>query len=77
MDTIEEKLAEFRKVLLDEESGIEEILMQIKYLFEDDKDVSNAISESLYTYYVMWSCAIKLCRVKDLIDEEFDRESEE
>ena len=78
MDTIEVKLAEFRNMLLDKDYplGIDEILGQIEYLFEDDKEVSKVIDEYIDGYYKMWSCAEKFYKVKDLVDEEFYSESE-
>lgn len=79
MDTIEQKLAEFRNMLLDKDYplGIDEILGQIEYLYEDDKEVGKVIGEYIDDYYKMWSCAEKFYKVKDLVDEEFYSESEE
>jgi len=79
MDTIEQKLKDFREALLDKDYplGIDEILGQIEYLFEDDKEVSKVLTEYANDYYKMWSCAEKFYKVKDLIDEEFYSESED
>ena len=73
MDTVEEKLAKFRNMLLDKDYplGIDEILGQIEYLYEDDKEVSKVIGEYIDDYYKMWSCAQKFYGVKGLVDEEF------
>lgn len=73
MDTIEQKLAEFRNMLLDKDYplGIDEILGQIEYLYEDDKEVGKVIGDYIDDYYKMWSCTEKFYRVKDLVDEEF------
>lgn len=79
MDTIEVKLAEFKNMLLDKDYplGIDEILGQIEYLYEDDKEVSKVIGEYIDDYYKMWSCASKFYGVKDLVDEEFYSEEGE
>ena len=79
MDIIEQKLKDFREALLDKDYplGIDEILGQIEYLFEDDKEVSKVIGDYVDDYYKMWSCTEKFYRVKDLIDEEFYSESED
>lgn len=73
MDTIEQKLKDFREALLDKDYplGIDEILGYVEYLYEDDKEVSKVIGECIDGYYKMWSCAVKFYKVKDLIDEEF------
>lgn len=78
MDTIQQKLAEFRNMLLDKDYplGIDEILGQIEYLYEDDKEISKVIDDYVDDYYKMWSCTEKFYRVKDLVDEEFYSESE-
>lgn len=79
MDTIEQKLKDFRKALLDKDYplGIDEILGQIEYLYEDDKEVSKVLSEYVDDYYKMWSCAQKFYGVKDLVDEEFYSEEDD
>ena len=78
-DSIEQKLKDFREALLDKDCplGIDEILGQIEYLFEDDKEVSKVIDDYVDDYYKMWSCTEKFYKVKDLIDEEFYSESED
>ena len=42
---MEDKLKEFREMLLDKDYplGIDEILGQVQYLFEDDKEVSHIV----------------------------------
>ena len=79
MDTIEQKLAEFKDMLLDKDYplGIEEILGQIEYLYEDDKEVSKVIDDYIDDYYKMWSCTEKFYKVKDLVDEQFYAISED
>ena len=79
MDTIEEKLKDFREALLDKDYpfGIDEILGQIEYLFEDDKEVSKVIGDYVDDYYKMWSCTEKFYKVKNLVDEEIYSESED
>ena len=80
MDTIEQKLKDFREALLDKDYplGIDEILVgYIEYLFEDDKEVSKVIGEYADDYNKMWSCAEKFYKVKDLVDEEFYSISED
>jgi hypothetical protein len=71
--TKENKLQEFKEALLDEDYplGIDEILGQIEYLYEDDKEVSKVIGDYIDDYYKMWSCAEKFYKVRDLVDEEF------
>lgn len=78
-ETIEQKLKYFRESLLDKDYplSIDEVLGQIEYLFEDDKEVSKAIDGYVDYYYKMWSCTEKFYKVKDLIDEQFYTESEE
>jgi hypothetical protein len=72
-DSIEQKLKDFREALLDKDYplGIDEILGQIEYLYEDDKEVSKVIGDYIDDYYKMWSCTEKFYRVKDLVDEQF------
>ena len=72
---MEDKLQEFKGMLLDEDYplGLDEILGQIEYLFEDDKDakdISRILSNYVDDYYEMWSCAEKFNKIKDLINEE-------
>lgn len=78
MENILEKLESFRKNIIDKDYplGIDEILGEIEYLFEDDKEVSEVIQSYADDYYKMWSCAEKFYKVKDLIDEEFYTEQE-
>lgn len=78
MNNYEEKLKEFREWLLDEDypMGLDEVLGQIEYLYEDDKEVSKVIHDYIDDYYKMWSCAEKFYKVKDLIDEEFYSQEE-
>ena len=73
MDTIEQKLKDFREALLDKDYplGMDEILGYVQYLFEDNKEIHKIINDYTDDYYKMWSCAEKFYRVKDLIDEEF------
>ena len=73
MDTIEQKLKDFREALLDKDYplGIDEILSEVIYLFEDDADVEEVMEDYIDDYYKMWSCTEKFYKVKDLVDEEF------
>lgn len=73
MDTIEQKLKDFREALLDKDYplGIDEILYEVIYLFEDDADVEKVIEDYIDDYYKMWSCTEKFYKVKDLIDKQF------
>lgn len=79
MDTIEQKLKDFREALLDKDYslGIDEILGQIEYLYEDDKEVSKVIDDYVDDYYKMCSCTQKFYKVKDLVDEQFYAISED
>ena len=79
MDSIEQKLKDFREALLDKDYplGIDEILGYVEYLYEDDKEASKVIDEYIDDYNKMWSCAEKFYKVKDLVDEEFYAISEE
>lgn len=78
MDTIEQKLKDFREALLDNDYplGIDEILCEVTYLFKNDADVEKVMENYIDDYYKMWSCTEKFYKVKDLIDEEFYSESE-
>lgn len=73
MEPIEEKLNKFRERLLDEDYplALDEILGEIQYLFEDDKEVFKVIDKYIDDFYVMFSCAEKFYKVKDLVDEQF------
>ena len=79
MDTIEQKLKDFREALLDKDYplGIDEILCEVIYLFEDDADVEEVIEDYMDDYYKMWSCTEKFYKVKDLVDEQFYAISED
>ena len=73
MELIEEKLNKFRERLLDKDYplALDEILGEIQYLFEDDKEVFKVIDKYIDDVYVMFSCAEKFYKVKDLVDEQF------
>ena len=73
MELIEEKLNKFRERLLDKDSplALDEILGEIQYLYEDDKEVFKVIDKYIDDVYVMFSCAEKFYKVKDLVDEQF------
>ena len=73
MEPIEEKLNKFREQLLDKDYplALDEILGEIQYLFEDDKEVFKVIDKYIDDIYVMFSCAEKFYKVKDLVDEQF------
>ena len=73
MEPIEEKLNNFRERLLDKDYplALDEILGEIQYLFEDDKEVFKVIDKYIDDVYVMFSCAEKFYKVKDLVDEQF------
>lgn len=73
-----DKVLELKKMLLDKDYplGLDEILGQIEYLYEDDKEVSKVIHTYIDDFYKMLSCAEKFYKVKDLIDEEFYSEDE-
>lgn len=79
MDTIEQKLKDFRESLLDKDYplGIDEILGYIEYLYEDDKEIKSVLHDYIDDYYKMWSCAEKFYKVKDLVDEQFYAISED
>ena len=70
---IEEKLNKFRERLLDKDYplALDEILGEIQYLYEDDKEVFKVIDKYIDDVYVMFSCAEKFYKVKDLVDEQF------
>ena len=73
MKPIEEKLNKFRERLLDKDYplALDEILGEVQYLFEDDKEVFKVIDKYIDDVYVMFSCAEKFYKVKDLVDEQF------
>ena len=73
MEPIEEKLNKFREQLLDKDYplALDEILGEIQYLYEDDKEVFKVIDKYIDDVYVMFSCAEKFYKVKDLVDEQF------
>ena len=73
MEPIEEKLNNFRERLLDKDYplALDEILGEIQYLYEDDKEVFKVIDKYIDDVYVMFSCAEKFYKVKDLVDEQF------
>ena len=73
MKPIEEKLNKFRERLLDKDYplALDEILGEVQYLFEDDKEVFKVIDKCIDDVYVMFSCAEKFYKVKDLVDEQF------
>lgn len=73
MEPIEEKLNKFREILLDKDYplALDEILGEIQYLFEDDKEVFKVMDKYIDDVYVMLSCAEKFYKVKDLVDEQF------
>ena len=78
-DSIEQKLKDFREALLDKDYplGIDEILSEVIYLFEDDADVEEVMEDYIDDYYKMWSCTEKFYKVKDLVDEQFYAISED
>ena len=73
MEPIEEKLNKFKERLLDKDYplALDEILGEIQYLYEDDKKVFKVIDKYIDDVYVMFSCAEKFYKVKDLVDEQF------
>ena len=73
MEPIEEKLNKCREQLLDKDYplALDEILGEIQYLYEDDKEVFKVIDKYIDDVYVMFSCAEKFYKVKDLVDEQF------
>ncbi len=79
METIENKLKELRNMLLNKDYplDIDEILGQIEYLFENDKEISKVIDGYVKNYYTMFYCAQKFYKVKDLVDEQFYSEEDE
>lgn len=70
---MENKLKEFREMLLDNDYplGIDEILGQIQYIFEDDKEIFKKMDSYMDDFTRMWNCAEKFYKVKDLVDEQF------
>ena len=79
METIEEKLQEFRKSLLDKDYplGIDEVLCEIENLFEDDADIEEVIEDYLDDFYTMRDYGEKFYKVKDLVNELFYAISED
>ena len=75
---METKLAQLRQMLLDKDYplGLDELLGQIEWLYEDDAEVSKVIQTYIDDFYKMFSCAQKFYKVKDLVDEEFYTEIE-
>ena len=75
---METKIAQFRQMLLDKDYplGLDELLGQIEWLYEDDAEVSKVIQTYIDDFYKMFSCAQKFYKVKDLVDEEFYTEIE-
>lgn len=75
---MENKLKEFREMLLDNDYplGIDEILGQIQYLFEDDKEIYKKMDSYMDDFTRMWCCAEKFYKVKGLVDEQFYSEEE-
>ena len=73
MEPTEEKLNKVRERLLDKDYplALDEILGEIQYLYEDDKKVFKVIDKYIDDVYVMFSCAEKFYKVKDLVDEQF------
>ena len=73
MEPIEEKLNKFREQLLDKDYplALDEILGEIQYLFEDDKEVFKVIDKYIDYVYAMFRGAEKFYKVKDLVDEQF------
>ena len=73
MEPIEEKLNKFRERLLDKDYplALDEILGERQYLYEDDKEVFKVLDKYIDDVYVMFSCAEKFYKVKDLVDEQF------
>ena len=70
---MEDKLKEFREMLLDKDYplGIDEILGQVQYLFEDDKEVFKILDTYIDDYTEMFYCVQKFYKVKELVDEQF------
>ena len=75
---MENKLKEFREMLLDNDYplGIDEILGQIQYLFEDDKEIYKKMDSYMDDFTRMWYCAEKFYKVKELVDQQFYSEEE-
>ena len=71
-----DKVLEFKNMLLDKDCplGIDEILKQIEFLFEDDKEISKVIDGYIEDYCTMFLYAQKFYKVKELVDEEFYNE---
>lgn len=70
---MENKLKEFREMLLDNDYplGIDEILGQIQYLFEDDKEIYKKMDSYIEDFSEIWFCAEKFYKVKELVDQQF------
>lgn len=75
---MENKLKEFREKLLDNDYplGIDEILGEIQYLFEDDKEIYKKMDSYIDGFNHMMFCAEKFYKVKGLVDEQFYSEEE-
>ena len=72
------KLEEFKQMLLDKDCplAIDEILGQVQYLFEDDKEIFKILDTYIDNYMKMFYCAQKFYKVKELVDEQFYAEVE-
>ena len=76
---LEEKLQHLKDSLLDKDYslGMDEILGEIQYLFEDDKEVCKILDTYMDDFYKMFECCQKFYKVKDLVDEQFYTDTDE
>lgn len=79
MKNIEEKLKEFRNLLLDKDYplGMDEVLGEVQNLFEDDKEVCKILDTYIDGFYEMSECTDKFYKVKELVDEQFYTDMED
>lgn len=73
---IEDKLKEIRGRLVDPDYplDIDEILGELEYLFEGDKEVSKVLQSAMDVYNQISCFSSKLYQIKQVIDETFYEE---
>lgn len=76
MESLEEKLKNIREHLLYPgfPLGVDELLGEIEYLFEDDEEVSQAIDKYIDGYEELWLYAEKYCKIRDMVKEDLENE---
>ena len=73
---IEDKLKEIRGRLIDPDYplDIDEMLGELEYLFEGDKEVSKVLQSAMDAYSQISCLSSKLYQIKEMIDEVFYEE---